>query len=85
MIVMTPKDELECSRMLSTALECDGPVAVRYPRGSGPGVSLDDNALTPIKVGTAEKCREVIIGENINCNKNQLKIAILAFLLNFLL
>ena len=79
MTVMTPKDELECSRMLSTALECDGPVAVRYPRGSGPGVSLDDNALIPIEIGTAEKCRERIVDESFGGNKKYLKVAILAF------
>jgi len=79
MTVMTPKDELECSRMLSTALECKGPVAVRYPRGSGPGVPLDDSALIPIKIGTAEKCREQIFDSDIADNSKHHKIAILAF------
>jgi 1-deoxy-D-xylulose-5-phosphate synthase len=37
MVVMTPSDENECRKMLSTALTIDGPSAVRYPRGSGPG------------------------------------------------
>jgi 1-deoxy-D-xylulose-5-phosphate synthase len=60
MVVMTPKDELECSRMLSTALKCDSPAAVRYPRGSGPGVLLDENARKPIEIGKAEKCRDYV-------------------------
>ena len=37
MVVMTPSDENECRQMLATALECNRPAAVRYPRGSGPG------------------------------------------------
>jgi len=39
MVVMAPADEAECRRMLTTAFRCDAPTAVRYPRGSGPGVS----------------------------------------------
>jgi 1-deoxy-D-xylulose-5-phosphate synthase len=39
MVVMTPSDEDECRQMLSTAFRIDGPTAVRYPRGSGPGVT----------------------------------------------
>ena len=39
MVVMAPADEAECRRMLTTAFQIDGPTAVRYPRGSGPGVS----------------------------------------------
>jgi 1-deoxy-D-xylulose-5-phosphate synthase len=38
MVVMTPADENECRQMLYTAVCHDGPTAVRYPRGSGPGV-----------------------------------------------
>jgi 1-deoxy-D-xylulose-5-phosphate synthase len=38
MVVMAPSDEEECRRMLSTAFYHDGPAAVRYPRGVGPGV-----------------------------------------------
>jgi 1-deoxy-D-xylulose-5-phosphate synthase len=38
MMVMTPADEAECRRMLTTAFHLDCPTAVRYPRGSGPGV-----------------------------------------------
>ncbi|RLJ63602.1 1-deoxy-D-xylulose-5-phosphate synthase [Sulfurisoma sediminicola] len=39
MVVMAPADEAECRRMLTTAYRIDGPAAVRYPRGPGPGVS----------------------------------------------
>jgi 1-deoxy-D-xylulose-5-phosphate synthase len=40
MVVMAPADENECRQMLSTGLH-EGPAAVRYPRGTGPGVALD--------------------------------------------
>jgi 1-deoxy-D-xylulose-5-phosphate synthase len=39
MLVMTPADENECRQMLNTALHYEGPSAVRYPRGKGPGVA----------------------------------------------
>ena len=38
--VMTPADENECRQMLYTAFRIDGPAAVRYPRGAGPGVEV---------------------------------------------
>ena len=39
MTVMTPSDEDECRQMLYTAVQMSTPAAVRYPRGSGPGVA----------------------------------------------
>lgn len=39
MTIMAPKDENELRSMIKTAIECNGPVAVRYPRGKGVGVS----------------------------------------------
>jgi 1-deoxy-D-xylulose-5-phosphate synthase len=39
MTVMAPADENECRQMLYTATTLDGPAAVRYPRGQGPGVA----------------------------------------------
>ena len=39
MMVMAPADENECRQMLYTACTLDSPAAVRYPRGSGPGVA----------------------------------------------
>lgn len=48
MVVMAPKDEAELRNMLLTAVEYDdGPIAVRYPRGNGTGVST---ALPPMKL-----------------------------------
>src|SRR5437868_7831529 len=40
MTVMTPADENECRQMLYTAFQMTSPVAVRYPRGSGPGAEV---------------------------------------------
>ena len=56
MIVMAPADERECRSMLSTAYQYDGPAAVRYPRGTGPG-SEPGEALAPLPIGKAEICR----------------------------
>jgi 1-deoxy-D-xylulose-5-phosphate synthase len=38
LLVMAPADENECRQMLYTGFQLNGPTAVRYPRGSGPGV-----------------------------------------------
>lgn len=54
--VMAPKDENELRHMLSTALEVDGPVAIRYPRGSGLGVKIDE-PLKKMEIGRAEEIR----------------------------
>lgn len=53
MVVMAPKDENELRDMLYTAVEYkDGPIALRYPRGSGVGVPLrPDFRLLPIGKG----------------------------------
>jgi 1-deoxy-D-xylulose-5-phosphate synthase len=53
MKVMAPKDENELRHMLYTALYLDGPVALRYPRGSGTGAPLDAE-LRALPVGKAE-------------------------------
>src|SRR5690606_18151156 len=52
MTVMAPKDEDELRRMLYTALEIEGPVAIRYPRGEGQGVGMTGAGRLP--VGRAE-------------------------------
>lgn len=57
MVVMAPADENECRQMLSTAFSLHQPAAVRYPRGTGPGVPIQ-NAITPISVGKADILRE---------------------------
>ncbi len=54
MIVMAPKDENELCRMMVTALAHQGPVAIRYPRGVAPGVSLDADPK-PVAIGRSEK------------------------------
>ena len=51
--VMAPKDENELQHMLFTALSLDGPSAVRYPRGGGLGVPMDQ-ILEPLPVGKGE-------------------------------
>jgi 1-deoxy-D-xylulose-5-phosphate synthase len=53
MLVMAPADEDECRRMLSTGFRHDGPAAVRYPRGFGPGVS-PARTLETLPIGKAE-------------------------------
>lgn len=52
-VVMAPADERECRQMLTTAFTHDGPTAVRYPRGTGPGVAVDPD-LSPLPIGKAE-------------------------------
>jgi 1-deoxy-D-xylulose-5-phosphate synthase len=53
MVLMAPADENECRRMLSTGFRHAGPAAVRYPRGSGPGVPIDAS-LDTLPIGKAE-------------------------------
>jgi 1-deoxy-D-xylulose-5-phosphate synthase len=55
--VMAPKDENELQHMLQTAIEHDGPSAVRYPRGNGHGVALDQNFMA-LPIGKGEIMRE---------------------------
>jgi len=66
MVVMAPADENECRQMLYTGYQLNGPAAVRYPRGTGPGVVLQ-KAFSAIPIGKGEIRRE---GK---------KVAILAF------
>jgi 1-deoxy-D-xylulose-5-phosphate synthase len=55
--IMAPADENECRQMLYTAVTLDGPVAVRYPRGTGPGVTPAAE-MQALPVGKAEVRRE---------------------------
>ncbi|MZP28445.1 1-deoxy-D-xylulose-5-phosphate synthase [Heliobacterium undosum] len=57
LVMMAPKDENELQHMLHTALEYEGPVAVRYPRGTGVGVTLDEE-LTMVPIGKGELLRQ---------------------------
>jgi 1-deoxy-D-xylulose-5-phosphate synthase len=53
MVVMCPSDEAELTHMVATAAAYDsGPIAVRYPRGNGVGVTLPDQGeILPIGKG----------------------------------
>jgi 1-deoxy-D-xylulose-5-phosphate synthase len=53
MVVMAPSDENECRQMLYTATQTGGPAAVRYPRGTGPGVAIEA-ALSALPLGKAQ-------------------------------
>ena len=53
MTVMTPSDENECRQMLTTAYRMNTPAAVRYPRGNGSGVKVQEELL-PLPVGKGE-------------------------------
>jgi 1-deoxy-D-xylulose-5-phosphate synthase len=57
MVVMTPSDENECRKMLSTAYRHPGPASVRYPRGAGPGTVIETD-LDPIEIGKASVRRQ---------------------------
>lgn len=56
MVIMAPSDENECRQMLSTGFQINGPAAVRYPRGTGPGV-MAQPSLDTLPVGKAEQRR----------------------------
>lgn len=53
MTVMAPADENECRQLLYTAFQMNSPVAVRYPRGSGPGVPVQKE-MTALPLGKGE-------------------------------
>ncbi|SDL89431.1 1-deoxy-D-xylulose-5-phosphate synthase [Modicisalibacter muralis] len=57
LVIMAPADEAECRAMLSAAYHHNGPAAVRYPRGTGPGVAIPEH-LEPVEIGCAEVRRE---------------------------
>jgi 1-deoxy-D-xylulose-5-phosphate synthase len=57
MVVMAPSNEDECRQMLFTATTLDAPVAVRYPRGTGPGVAIQE-AMRALPLGRGVIVRE---------------------------
>jgi 1-deoxy-D-xylulose-5-phosphate synthase len=57
LVIMVPADENETRAMLTTGYLHEGPAAVRYPRGTGPGAAIDAE-LTPLPLGKAEVLRE---------------------------
>ena len=62
MVIMAPKDEAELRDMLFTAVEYkNGPIALRYPRGSALGVELKEG-FRLLEIGKAEK---LIDGEDV--------------------
>jgi len=68
--VMAPADEDECRQMLYTAFTLDTPSAVRYPRGTGPGVPVQQE-MRALPIGKGELRRE--------SKRRTQRIAILAF------
>ena len=59
MVIMSPSDENECWKMLSTGFNYSGPAAIRYPRGEGPGADVISDSNELIEIGKAK-----IINEN---------------------
>ena len=57
MVIMAPADEDECRKMLHTGYEYSGPAAVRYPRGTGRGITVNDK-LECIKLGQSRTLHE---------------------------
>ncbi|MGD1858465.1 MAG: 1-deoxy-D-xylulose-5-phosphate synthase [Leptolyngbyaceae cyanobacterium] len=58
-VLMAPKDEAELQRMIVTGINyTDGPIAVRYPRGSGVGAPLMEEGWEPLPIGKAEILRQ---------------------------
>ena len=64
MTIMTPSNENETRKLLSTGYKYEGPAAIRYPRGTGPNVEIDKD-LEPIEIGKSnlviDRDSEIII------------------------
>lgn len=57
MLVMAPADENELRLMLSTGHHFEGPAAVRYPRGTGPGVAISES-LNSLEIGKSRSIKQ---------------------------
>ncbi|MDJ0713082.1 MAG: 1-deoxy-D-xylulose-5-phosphate synthase [Prochloraceae cyanobacterium] len=58
LVIMAPKDEAELQKMVVTGVNyTDGPIALRYPRGSGIGVPLMEEGWEPLPIGKGEILR----------------------------
>ena len=57
MIIMTPSDENETRKLLTTGYLYNGPAAVRYPRGNGPNANVDKE-LSPLEIGKARVIKD---------------------------
>jgi len=55
--LMQPKDENELQHMLYTAINCNSPIAIRFPRGIGTGIPLETR-LTNLEIGKSELINE---------------------------
>ncbi len=71
LIVMTPSDEADCWRMLSTGLSLNQPSAIRYPRGLAAGAKIQRD-LEPLPIGKGRMLREAR-------GRRRPRVAILAF------
>lgn len=67
MTIMAPADENECRQMLYTATRLEGPAAVRYPRGTGPGAQIET------------EMRALPVGRGVIVREGRSGLAILAF------
>jgi 1-deoxy-D-xylulose-5-phosphate synthase len=70
MIIMAPSDENQCRQMLYTGYEYKGPAAVRYPRGTGTGVIIEED-MQAIELGSALLLKE--------STRSTPKVALLSF------
>ena len=59
MIIMSPSDENECWKMLSTGYDYHGPAAIRYPRGEGPGAEIS-KSFDSLEIGKARVITEAV-------------------------
>ena len=57
MIIMTPSDENETRKLLTTGYLYNGPAAVRYPRGTGPNAYVEKE-LSPLEIGKARVIKD---------------------------
>ena len=57
LVIMAPKDENELQHMLKTAIYHSGPISLRYPRGEGWGVTMDEQ-MKSLPIGKAELLRD---------------------------
>lgn len=77
LVIATPKDENECYHLLNTCYEYKGAAAVRYPRGTGPGVEITKPAQS-YEVGKAV-VEAVYQAQDTDSNSTPHKLALLAF------
>nr|WP_026348840.1 1-deoxy-D-xylulose-5-phosphate synthase [Psychrobacter lutiphocae] len=76
-IIATPKDENECYQLLNTCYDYPGTAAVRYPRGTGPGVAVSK----PVQVYPIGKAQIDAVHQSSSTGSDaqQIKVALLAF------